>query len=262
MHRAICVAVFALLMGQRASAIAAPDAAATPDGTYAIGAGIASVPEYAGARDSRVTPLFTFDYANKNGLFASTRRGIGYQNSVGPFQFSAALGYDPGRREKRGRFRTGSDLLRGMGNVAGTALGRLALGYDFGFMSVGVEANLALNHRERGNTFQLAVGVPLVAKARDQVSLFAVADYGNGKNMQAFYGVTQLQSARSGFVSYSPSAGFDKVGLGLSANHQISINWSVQTMAGAFTMVGDARKSPLTRRVSAPVLVATFNYAF
>ena len=261
MHRAICVAIFALLMGQEACAADAPPAVA-PDSTYAIGAGIASVPEYAGARDSRTTALLTFDYANKNGLFASTRRGVGYQSSVGPFQFSAALGYDPGRREKGGRFRTGSDALRGMGNVAGGALGRLALGYDFGFMSVGVEANLALSRRERGNTFQLAVGVPLVANARDQVSLFGVADYSDVKNMQTYYGVTQLQSARSGFVSYTPSAGFDKVGVGLSANHQISKNWSVQTMAGAFTLVGDAKKSPRTRRVTTPILVATFRYAF
>ena len=265
--RAIVVSLLALAPAAAAvAAEAAPAAPAanspTPASALSIGAGIGYLPEYAGADDMRTVAMISFDYANKNGFFASTRRGIGYHTSAGPVQLSAALGYDHGRKESGGRLRYGSDTLRGMGDVKGAALAKLGVGYDFGFMTVGVEANLALSNRERGNSVEFAVGVPLLVSATDKVALVGSADFGDSKYMQTYYGVTAQQSARSQFAAYTPSAGFQKVSVGVNWGHKLSASWSFQGLAGAFTMVGDAKDSPLTKRSTTPVVLATFKYSF
>lgn len=259
MQRAICVALFSLFAIAPKAYAAEP---AAPQSTFSVGLGAGYVPEYAGADDSRFIAMLSFDYAHKSGFFASTRRGIGFQTSIGPLKTSAAIAYAHGRKEHSRRYGSGSPDLRGMGDVSGSTVAKLGIGYDFGFMTVGMEAKLALSNRERGNTYEFAVGVPLMKTPTDQVSLFGSADYSDRKQMQTFYGVTATQSARSGYSAYTPGASFEKVAAGVNWNHQINSAWSVRSMVGALHMVGDAKDSPLTKRRTAPVVLTTVNYAF
>jgi outer membrane scaffolding protein for murein synthesis (MipA/OmpV family) len=262
MHRTLLAAA----LGTALSVTAAPPVqAAEPassGSTFTAGFGVAVLPKYFGADELRALPVLDLSYASSNGFFASTQKGVGFRSAAGPLQLSAALGYSAGRRERDSHRRFGSDALRGMGDIRGGAVANLGVGYDAGFMTLGMEAELALNHRERGNRLEFALGVPLFVDESDNVALFAAFNVADRKNMQAFYGVTQQQSARAGYRVYTPDAGVEKVGVGVSWNHQLSQNWSVRTMAGAFTLVGDAADSPLTRRKSAPVLFTTLNYRF
>lgn len=258
MHRFLIATAIAAILAAPAHA-AEP---AQPDSTFSAGIGIAVVPKYLGADEWRAFPVIDLAYANKNGFFASTREGIGFRTGAGPIQVSAALGYGAGRRERDASRRFGSAALRGMGDIRSGAIAKLGVGYDLGYMTLGVEAELALNHRERGNRLEFAAGVPLLANAVDNVALFASLDVADSKNMQAFYGVTAAQSGRTGYRVHTPKAGVEKVGLGVSWNRRIDERWSVRTMAGAFTLVGDAADSPLTKRKTAPVLFTTLNYKF
>ncbi|MFP5392894.1 MAG: MipA/OmpV family protein [Gammaproteobacteria bacterium] len=254
--------LFTAALSPLAFAADAPDTSTQPETSTTVGLGVAYVPEYAGAKKSRAFPLLAFEYANANGLFASSQKGIGYQTKAGPVNLSAALGYDVGRRERDSNVRFGSKALKGMGDIRGSALLGLGIGYDFGFVSVGLQSNLALSHRERGNEYELAAQVPLLADDADKVGLFFSADYSDKKNSQTFYGVTAQQSLRSGYKVYTPKAGFTKAALGVSWNHTFNKNWSLNTMAGAMHMLGDAADSPLTARKTAPVLLTTVNYTF
>ncbi len=264
MQRAICVALFSLFAfaPKAHAAEAAAVEAAAPQSTFSVGVGAGYLPEYAGADDSRFFAMLSLDYAHKSGFFASTRRGIGFQSATGPLRTSVAISYERGRKEHSRRFGSGSPDLRGMGDIAGSTVAKLGIGYDLGFMTFGTEAKFALSNRERGNTYELAVGVPLLKTATNQVTLFGSADYADRKQMQTYYGVTAAQSARSGYNTYNPSRGFEKVALGVNWNHQINSAWSVRTMAGVLHMVGDAKDSPLTKRRTSPMLLTTVNYAF
>lgn len=234
----------------------------SPESTFSAGIGVAVVPKYFGSDEHRATPVLDLSYAHKSGFFVSTQDGIGMRTEAGPLTVSAALGFDSGRKERNTNLRFGSKALKGMGDIRSSALANLSVGYDFGFMTVGVEAELALTHRERGNRLEIAAGVPLLADAKDNVSLFASINVADRKNMQTYYGVTALQSQRSGYRQYTAKAGVEKVGLGVSWNHQLNDKWSVRTMAGAFRLVGDAADSPLTKRKTAPVVFTTLNYKF
>jgi outer membrane protein len=244
-------------------AFAAHGALAAPDGaTVTVAAGVAVVPEYSGSDKSTVKPVIGVDYQNSNGFFASTLRGIGYTTAIDGFKLSGALSYGGGRDESKRTFGSGSDALRGMGKIDNGALAALGIGYDFGAVQLGVNTHLALSNRDRGNTVELAIGTPLVKSASDQVSLGATAKYGDSKYTQTYYGVTALQSSRSGYRAYQAGAGFTSAQLGATWRHVIDKNWSVNTVAGVTHLVGDAADSPLVKRATSPLLVVTAGYTF
>jgi hypothetical protein len=65
------------------------------------------------------------DYAMANGFFIGTTRGIGYGNNIGNLDYSAALSYRVGRKDKdvsSDSISSGSDELRGMGEIKGSAI--------------------------------------------------------------------------------------------------------------------------------------------
>lgn len=256
------VAVLATTVAASLACTAQAAEPAQPESSFSAGLGLAVLPKYSGADEWRAVPLLDISYANKNGFFAGTRQGIGFRTAAGPVEVSAALGYDSGRRESNSRRRFGSEALRGMGDIRGAALANLAVGYDLGFMTLGVKAELALTHRERGNRYEFAASMPLLTEGRDQVALFGSLDVADRKNMQAFYGVTETQSRNAGYRVYTPKAGVEKVGVGVSWNRQLGGAWSVRTMGGAYTLLGDAADSPIVKRKTAPVFMTSLNYRF
>lgn len=245
-------------------AIALPhnsDAAELPQAT--IGAGAAYVPEYAGADTHRLVPVLVGDYQFGNGAFISTMRGIGYASTFEGVELSAALGYRVGRDDARHRNgRQGSDFLKGMGEIDGSATANLNAGMHFGDLGLGIGTQIALSKRDNGNTYSLHASYPLFKSASDQVELSGGAVYGDAKHGQTYFGVTAAQSLKSGFKATKVGAGFEQVGVNVAWNHVIDKNWSVRSAVGLTTLVGDAADSPIVQKKTTPMLVSTFNYRF
>lgn len=234
----------------------------TPESTVTVGAGIAVVPEYLGSDKTKTRAIIGIDYQNKNGFFASTQRGIGYGGKTGAFGYSAAVGHAGARYDRDRSYGSGSDALRGMGEIEASAVALLGASYDFGGVSVSAKGVLAMTRRERGNHYEFGVQLPLLTNEKNRVGMFASTDYSDRKHMQAFHGVTAAQSKASGFKAYTPDAGFSKVTLGANWKYQINKAWSLNNAAGAVHLVGDAADSPLTKRKTSPFLMSTVNYAF
>lgn len=235
---------------------------AKAESTFTVGAGIAAKPEYSGADKTRVFPVLYADYQDVSGFFASTSRGLGYATKIDGLTVTGALGYDAGRRDKKETLRSGSDALKGMGEIKGAAIAALGLGYDLGPVALSFGANLALSNRDRGNTYHFGASTLLSKSATDQVTAGVTANYSDSKNMQTYYGVTASQSANSGYREYQAKAGFRNVSLGTHWNHVIDKNWSVNSTAGISRLTGDAANSPLTKRKTSPILMTTVNYKF
>ncbi len=235
-----------------------------PAGTsFTVGGGLAIVPDYAGSDDYRAVPLIALDYQHASGFFASTRRGLGYQTRLGALGLSAAIGHTGGRSDEDRRVRAGSDELRGMGEIRSSVTAILGANYVFdGGISVGAKALLALNHRESGNRYEFGVQAPLYKGARDKLSMFAMTEYSDERNMQAYHGVSAAQSRASGYRPFTTSAGFSKVGLGVNWQRKFSDKWSLNSSAGVMQLVGDAADSPLTKKKTAPMLSSMVNYSF
>jgi len=226
-----------------------------------LGAGVAYMPEYAGADKSRVRALPFIERTYDSGVFLSTLRGVGYQTTIEGFNLSGALTYGGGRKDHKTTF-SGSDALRGMGDIEGSAQAVLGVSYTLGTvgLSLGTTQNLA--HREYGATYTLGASMPLYTSASDQIGLSASATYGDDKHMQTYYGVTAAQSALSGYRIYSAKGGFENAGVSVSWHHVIDKNWSIRSAAGYTRLLTNAGDSPLTQRQNTPTLMTGFIYKF
>lgn len=244
-------------------ALAAHTESQAAEPSAVVGAGLAYVPEYSGAEKQRLSPALYAEYNWGNGFFASTSRGIGYAYAIDSVELSAALGYAGGRTDTDTKgLRSGSDALRGMGDIKNSLTANLGASTRLGELNVGISAQIALTKRDNGNTYTLHASHPLYKSASDQVGLSMGAVYGDRKHAQTWYGVYPLQGAHSGFAAYQAGAGFEKVSLAASWNHVIDKRWSVRSVAGVNTLVGDAADSPLTKKKTSPLVAATVNYSF
>lgn len=244
-----------------AAAVAATSAAASAD-TMRLGVGLAYLPEYSGAKDSRLVPLPIFERSFSNGAFISSTRGIGFQTVQDHLQLSAALSYGGARDDHKRNIFSGSDDLKGMGDIKGAVQGVFNASYRFDAISVSLATTQNLTQRDHGNTYTLGSSLQLLTTASDQVGLSVSAEYGDRKHVQTYYGVTPRQNLYSGYSIYLTKAGFTSVGAAVNWRHVIDKQWSVLTVAGVKTLTGDAADSPLTKRRSAPMLMTGLIYSF
>lgn len=226
-----------------------------------LGAGVAYVPEYAGADKNRVVGLPFIERTFDNGFFLSTMRGAGFQTSVEGVDLSAALTYGGGRKDHKTTF-SGSDALKGMGDIDGSVQAVLGVGYKLGTVGLNFSTTQNLAHRENGATYTLGASMPLYISDTDHFSLGAAAVYGDNKHAQTYFGVTAAQSATSGYKAYTAKAGFETAGITANWRHVIDKNWSVNTTVGVTRVLGDAADSPLTQRKTTPMVMVGFGYRF
>ena len=260
-------AVLASLMlpiGVAAQAQSATPAA--PTSSLVVQGGVGVSTRYTGSDERMVVPLIGIEYAHASGFFASTQRGVGFAGEAGGLSYSAALGYRGERKEKKSSglsFSTGSKYLRGMGDVKGSATANLALSYAvMERLQLQVSTEQAISNRDNGSLYSVGAAATLLADGKNTVVLSASANAADKKYMQTYHGVTAAQSARSGYAVYTPKGGMHLAEAGVSWQYKLSTDWSVTGMVGAQTLLGDAKKSPLTRRTTSPVGAVFVSYSY
>ena len=194
-----------------ALAVGAEPVPAASENQLLLGGGVGVGARYSGSRDIAALPVVVLDYSHASGFFASTMRGLGYGAQIGPVTWSAALGYRAERKEKdeSGVFRrTGSDKLKGMGDVKGNATALFTLGYrPLSMLELSVAGEIPLSQRQNGKTFHGGVTAHLMEAQNDDVSLGVTAGFGDRDYAQTYYGVTAAQARTSKFAAYRPKAG-------------------------------------------------------
>ena len=229
-----------------------------------IGFGAGYVPEYEGAQKRRAIPVLFGEYRNSNGFFVSSMKGIGLEKQAGDVEVSAALSYRGGRRDNRSNSSLfGSDDLKGMGDIPGSAVASLeASTLLAGTVKIHGSANLALNHRDNGNSFKFGVSRLIYQTNTDQVGLDFSTEFADRKFNQTYFGVTAQQSQNSGYRPYKLKNGFNQMNASVAWNHVIDQHWSVRTMLGVTQLTDEAANSPIAKNKTNPVLISTVNYRF
>ncbi|MFJ3045984.1 MipA/OmpV family protein [Herbaspirillum chlorophenolicum] len=258
----------ALLVVAALAVLAAPtQAAETPKGdVFTLGAGAAIGPRYSGSDQNRAGIGLALDYATSNGFFIGTKRGIGYGSHAGKVDYSIALGYREGRKDSNQNGfmgRSGSDYLRGMGEIKGSATTLLSLGYTVtDWLRLGLQAEVPLSQRDNGSALHFGASSPFYTSGADELTLGLTGSWGNRKYVQTYYGVTAAQSAASGFRQHGAKSGIYAYTLELGWKHKFDANWSLMASAGAMQLTGDAGDSPIVKRKTAPVgsVFVTYSY--
>lgn len=241
-------------------------AAQNQDNALTLGGGANVTPRYSGSDKSRVTTAMMLDYTMANGFFASSTRGIGYGNNIGKFDYNAALSYRAGRKDHdvdSDSLSDGSDYLRGMGDVKGSALGVFGLGYGVAdWLNLQLQAEVPFSERNNGAALHFGINSPLYTSPNNTVTLALTGSWGTDKYMQTYYGVSASQSAASRFTRYDAGAGVYAWSMNLDWTHKFNEDWSVVAAAGVTQLTGDARNSPIMQRKTSPTGSLLVTYRF
>lgn len=257
-----------IVPGALLALLATPTLAAEPPQgtTLTLGGGVGVAPRYSGSDENRVSTALVLDYSMRNGFFVSSTRGLGYGNSLGNLDYSAALSYRTGRKDHNVDSDTmsdGSDHLRGMGNVKGSALGVVGLGYKLtNWLSAQLQAEVPFSQRDNGAALHFGIVSPLYHSPKNSVTLGLTSSWGTNDYMQTYYGVSAAQSAASGFTQYHAGSGIYACSLNLDWTHNFTERWSVVADASYTQLAGDARNSPIVQRKASPTGSLTVTYRF
>lgn len=214
-------------------------------------------PEYLGAsqRGISLRPGFYLRWGrvsvSSGGGWATPRRdddvrGLGLELLRGDeYRVTLGLRFDSGRRE------SSSDALAGMGDVKRTVRARVSGSWmplaDWEFRA---SWTVDAFGRGGGNLLEVKAEHDWPISAVWHVNSAAQLALGGPRYMRTYFGVSPEQSASSGYAVFDPSTSLRDLTLSSSVRADISKQW-VATAGVAWTRVlGDAARSPLTRRQS------------
>ncbi len=257
-----------ILPGAVPALLATPTLAADqPQGNVLTpGGGVDVAPRYSGSDKSRVSAAQVVDYAMANGFFVSTTRGIGYGNSFGNLDYNAALSYRAGRKDRdvsSDSIASGSDDLRGMGDIKGSAIVVPGLGYRVtDWLTVQLQAEVPVSERDNGEAVHFGIASPLYTSPKNALTLALTGSWGSSKYVQTYYGVNAAQSAASGFARHDAGSGIYAYSLNLDWTHKLTSRWSLLAAAGVTQLTGEAGDSPIVQRKTSPVGSLKVTYSF
>lgn len=239
--RMLCLALVAALAATPASA--QDRAAGDPD--YLIvspGLGVQFIPEYPGADEYRLGPLFSAHVRREGEPIPFRGSDDGFSFSLtgrgGAIELGPVLQFQTERDEE--------DVGAAVGNVDFTV--------EAGAF---VNVNLSPNFRLRGEVrrgiggheaFLADVGADIALRGENTIFTIgprlrlADEDY-----MQAYFGVTPAVASATQLPAFAPEGGIRAVGAIAGLTHQLSRSFGIYAYAGYDRLVGDAADSPIVR---------------
>ena len=163
--------------------------------------------------------------------------------------FGLLLGYRDGRDEEDPGLLgggTGSTRLQGMGTID-TAVDAGVQGHVLVFgVPLFAQVRSALNS-EQGTLAILGAYVPLKLGSSFELTVMPTVTWADSTQMQAFYSVTPVQSARSGFRTYEAGSGWQSAALEIGGDLTISGGWHAIGSVAYQRLLADAAASPVVQ---------------
>ena len=246
-----------LAFAQAFDAVRLYGAAPDQDGGL-VGAAVVFGREYQGSNKRRTSLFPAIDYQWRNGWFAGTTNGVGYNFSGSPtMQYGLRITADLGRRESR------SPALTGLGDVEV----RPELG---GFFNYFVSRELFLTsslrygsgNDRKGMVLDLGAGYSTALAPSWRLGLGVAASVVNKDYMQSYFGVDGAQALSSGYAAYAPSAGVRDVRGSAALTYRVNDKVGITGAVSLSSLQGDAKNSPIVRRTSTVNGVLAATYAF
>jgi outer membrane scaffolding protein for murein synthesis (MipA/OmpV family) len=252
----LCPPTRAAATEEAPAATAEPAPPAPPEPSHwegAIGATASYRPEYSGSARSiaKISPGFFLRYGrftvtNASGFVTrradDVARGLAMDLGTGDrFRANLALRFDAGRGEST------STALTGMGDIKPTVRGRLNLGWKLdGPWRLGGSWSVDLLGKGGGHFGDVSGGFEQRLPGNTVFSGYLTVSAAGDRYMQTYFGVSEEQSARSGYAVYKPSSGLRDVGFNLGFRTDLGEDWVFLAGGSASRLVGQAARSPLT----------------
>ncbi len=252
----IVLAIAGAGLSANARAQFAPDDQASTGSQFTIGVGAAYVPRYEGADDYKARALPLISYRSGR-FFAGALGGIGYDFSTVPdLQFGPVVSYRFGRDE------SDSDRLRGLGDIDSGADVGAFVRWNIRPFFVHATVRQGVGGDVTGTQLRLGAGYGLAIGPSDRVVLDASVDWADREVMQAYFGVTGAQSARSGLRAYNADSGIRRYGVGALWTHSFTPQWFSTVGVAAYRLGSEAADSPITVDRNAGLVSFGVGYRF
>jgi outer membrane scaffolding protein for murein synthesis (MipA/OmpV family) len=243
----LALALSAALAAMAAPAVAQDgpgiSAASGPGIGVTFGLGASIKPDYFGSDDYGIGPSANarIDYIRLPGGFEiGTGRAAGFVEGFGLRGSARYLG----KRDD-----DDNSELDGMDDVDATLELGLGLGYDTAnWRAYGVARYGFFGHE----AFVGQIGADAIYRPTEQliVNIGPRFDFGTGKFMETYFGVTAEEAQDSQFAEYDASGGLYSVGIELRARYQFTDAWGVEGTARYGRLVNDAYDSPIVEEGS------------
>lgn len=240
--------------------------AARAESHLLVGAGAAWKADYLGSDDYEAAPLPLLHYGWSGEAAASPSSG--YKTSLGLIDVQAGFpdGIDVGVARiatptrnftlrigggyRFGRDADDNDALKGMGDIDGQGIVRVTLaGEPAGPRRLGTFYGLKyeadVTGETDGETLTLFAGHALPVTPRTTLTLSGDLRWADGDEMQAYFGVSPAQAARSGHARFDASSGVSEAGLAARLDWAFAEHWLLSGHLGYSRLLGDAADSPL-----------------
>jgi outer membrane protein len=235
-----------------------PKKSAPSDWQFSIGAGTGVSPAFLGSKTYQIKAAPFAEVRYKDRFFLSVFDGAGFDLiKTGGFRAGPVVTYDSGRKEDgKSIFRVAGsrdDSLIGLGDVKGAVAAGGFAEYQMGHFSAKAQVTKAFggdNGVLANIGARYATPLPIFPYAKRPV-IFSIGPRAvivDDKYNNAYFGVTGLQSTRSGLPQYTAKGGLQSYGVGTTILVPLSKSLTATMLAGYDRLSGDAANSPLVKQ--------------
>jgi outer membrane protein len=230
---------------------------------FIVGGGVINEARYPGSRYhfTRGLPLVSVSYGR---FFIGAVPGGGTPAGAGAYLLHTehwAVGLDIGGDARRPRRATDDPILRGWGDIPGTARAGIFATYTRDWLSVRGSVSDAVAHHE-GLLASLAVEAKYHATERLTLSIGPEVTWVNNQYAQTFFGINAAQSEIAGIAPYRAKSGINTLGGSAGATYMLTDHWSLGTYVSYGRLQGDAANSPVTTNKTQRTYGAFVMYRF
>lgn len=255
--------------GDSRSATGAADASSPWDATVGLGVGMR--PTYEGSDEYKAVPAAWIDITYDDWLSFGPD-GLNAYWHTGGLRIGGGVTSFHGRNDSDSSdlLKRGDDRLKGMGDLDGSPAARVFVAYQWGRVHIGGSVTRAIGSSNddvddlemEGTRADFGVSIPFSVTDKLTLTTAAGVTWADDKYTQALFGVTPLQSKRSGFAAYEAESGVKSVDLAFGASYQFSEHWSLMMLLHGEKLVGDAADSPIVFSDTNASFITTVNYHF
>lgn len=225
-----------------------------PDWEYNLGIGGEFEPKYDGASQYRILPGPSIDIRYKDIAFLSTGEGLGWNIlHARSYRAGIALSYDLGRAQD-------SDYrLRGVGDVQPGP--ELKIYGEYVWFPVTFRMDLRRSiGGYNGWVSDFSVYTPIMGSEKFFVLVGPSLTVADGNYMQNYFGISDAQSAQSGYPPFRAVGGVKQFSFGESATWFFHDPWYINVSGGLSRLLNDASHSPTTSENLQGVVSLTLGY--
>jgi MipA family protein len=230
---------------------------------FIAGGGGVNGARYPGSRYdfTRGLPLVSASYGR---FFLGAVPGGGTPAGAGAYLLHTehwAVGVDIGGDTRKPRRATDDPILRGWGDIPGTARAGIFASYTHDWLSVRGSISDAVSHHE-GVLASLAVEAKYHATQRLTLSIGPEVTWANSQYANTFFGIDAAQSEIAGIAPYRVKSGINTLAGSAGATYMLTGHWSLGAHVSNGRLQGDAADSPVTTDKTQRIYSAFVMYRF